>query len=68
MNRHHNNPLAGHFGVEKTRELIAQKYYWPTLCHDVKDYMKGCNVYLALKAVQHKLYGNLQSLPVFIHH
>ena len=24
---HHNDPLTGHFGVEKTRELIAQKYY-----------------------------------------
>ena len=28
---HHNNPLAGHFGIDKTRELIARKYYWPTL-------------------------------------
>ena len=29
--------------------------------------MKGCNVYLALKVVRHKLYNDLQSLPVFIH-
>ena len=27
INRHHNNPLAGHFGVDKTRELISWKYY-----------------------------------------
>ncbi len=31
INRHHNNPLVGHFGIEKTFELIARKYYWLTL-------------------------------------
>ena len=23
INRHYNNPLAGHFGIEKTRKLLA---------------------------------------------
>ena len=27
ISRHHDNPLAGHFGIEKTRELVVQKYY-----------------------------------------
>ncbi len=27
ISRHHNNPLIGHFGIKKTRELIARKYY-----------------------------------------
>ena len=27
ISRYHNDPLAGHFAIEKTRELIAQKYY-----------------------------------------
>ena len=31
ISRHYNDPLAGHFGIEKTRKLIARKYYWPTL-------------------------------------
>lgn len=26
--RHYDTPLTGHFGIEKTRKLIAQKYYW----------------------------------------
>ena len=56
ISRHHNNPLAGHLGIKKTKELIAQKYYWPILCHDVKVYVKGYGVYLALKAVRHKVY------------
>ena len=25
ISRHHNNPLVGYFGIEKTRELIARK-------------------------------------------
>ena len=31
INRHHDNPLVGHFGIEKTCKLVAKKYYWPTL-------------------------------------
>ncbi len=27
ISRHYNNPLAGPLGIEKTRKLIAKKYY-----------------------------------------
>ena len=27
IGRHHNNPLASHFGMRKIYKLIAQKYY-----------------------------------------
>ncbi len=64
ISRHHNNFLAGHFGIEKTRELITRKYYWPTLQQDVEAYVKGCNVYLTSKAVCYKLDRDLQSLPI----
>ena len=37
------------------------------LRHDVEDYVKGCNVCLASKAVRHKPYGDLQSLPIPTH-
>ncbi len=67
ISRHHDDPLVDHFGIEKTRELIARKYYWPTLQQDVEAYVKGCNVCLASKAVCHKPYGNLQSLPIPTH-
>ena len=64
ISRHHNDPLAGHFGIDKTRELVGRKYYWPSLRKDDKNYIRGCDVCLASKAVRHKLYGDLQSLPV----
>ncbi len=67
INRHHDNFLAGYFGIKKTRKLIAKKYYWSTLRGDVKAYVKGYNVCLTSKTVYHKPYGDLQSLPVPIH-
>ena len=67
ISRYHNDLLVGHFGIEKTRKFVAQKYYWPSLYHNVEDYIKGCDICLTSKAVQHKLYGNLQSLPVSIY-
>ena len=67
ISQHHNDPPAGHFGVDKTRELIGQKYYWPSLRKDVESYVKGCDVCLGLKAVRHKSYGDLQLLPLPTH-
>ena len=67
ISRHHDNSLAGHFEIDKTRELIARKYCWSTLCQDDEAYVKGCNICLAFKAVRHKPYRNLQTLPVPTH-
>ncbi len=67
ISRHHNDPLASHFGINKTRELIARKYYMSTLHRDVEAYVIGCDVCLASKSVRHKPYGDLQSLSVPTH-
>ena len=64
---HHNDSLTGHFAIDKTRNLVGQKYYWPSLRRDAESYVQGCDVCLTLKAVRHKPYGNLQSLPVSTH-
>ena len=64
ISRHHNYPLAGYFDIIKTCELLAWKYYWPTLRHDIKAYVKGCDMCLASKTLRNKSYGNFQSLPV----
>ena len=59
---HHNNILAAYFVVDKTRELVGRKYYWPSLRKDVEFYVKGCDVCLTSKTVRHKPYGDLQFL------
>ena len=50
--------------MDKTRELIARKYYWPSLRNYIEAYVKACDGCLASKAVRHKPYGNLQLLAV----
>ena len=67
ISRHHDDPLAGNFGINKTKDLIGRKYYWPSLQRDIEDYVKGCDICLGSKTVRHKPYGNLQSLPVLTH-
>ena len=64
ISRHHDDPLVGHFRIEKTKELVTRKYYWPTLRHDVETYVKDCDVCLASKLVWYKPYRDLQSFPV----
>lgn len=60
---YHNDLLAGHFEINKTRKLIGQKYYWPSLRKDVA-YVKGCDVCLGSKTVRHKAYDDLQALAI----
>ena len=67
ISQYYDNPLAEYFSIDKTRELIGQKYYWPSLKKDVNAHVKGCNVCLALKTVRDKPYEYLQALPVPIH-
>ncbi len=64
---HHKDLLFGHFGIEKIQELVAQKYYWSILHHNVKTYVKSCDIYLTSNTVRHKPYGDLQSLPMPTH-
>ena len=64
---HHNNLLIEHFGIDKTKELISRKYYWPSLRRDVKSYVRGYDICLALKAIRLKPYGDLQSLLIPTH-
>ena len=38
----HDIKLSGHLGIKKTLGKIRQKYYWPGLQNDVKNYINGC--------------------------
>ena len=59
--------ISRHFDIDKTRELVGRKYYWPSLRKDVEAYIKGCNICLLSKAVKQKFYSNLQALPILTH-
>ena len=38
----HEVPLAVHLGRNKTAKRILQRFYWPTLFRDVRDFCKSC--------------------------
>ena len=59
ISRHHNKPLASHFGINKTKKLIGRKYYWPDLRKDIEAYVKDCDICLNSKMVKHKPYRDL---------
>ena len=64
ISHNYNDSQAGYFGIKTTRKLLAQKYFWPFLQYNIETYVKSYNVCLALKVVKHKLYSDLQYLPV----
>ena len=61
---HHDSPLAGHFGVARTVELLSRKYYWPSMTKFVEDYVTTCDTCSRSKAPRHKPHGQLMPLEV----
>jgi hypothetical protein len=39
---HHDPPIYGHPGINRSIQLTSQHYWWPKICQDVHDYVKGC--------------------------
>jgi hypothetical protein len=39
---HHDPPVHGHPGINRTIQIVECNYWWPQLCQDVKDYVQGC--------------------------
>ena len=64
ISSHYNNLLPSPFDIKKTHKLVAQKYYLPKLCYNIKYYVKGFNICLTSKAVWYKLHSDLQFLPI----
>ena len=61
---HHSSPVAGHFGLAKTVELISRNYYWPKLRKTIARFLRNCDVCLRAKPDRSAPYGLLQPLPV----
>jgi hypothetical protein len=49
---HHDQPMMGHAGPERTEELIERGFYWPEMKHDIKKYCDACNKCQRTKADQ----------------
>ena len=60
----HDHILAGHFGQNKTLELVHRRYSWPSLRTDVQQFCKSCVTCMQSKPQGHKPYGSLKQLPI----
>ena len=60
----HDHILAGHFGQNKTLELVCRGYSWPSLRADVQQFCKSYVTCMRSKPQRHKLYGSLKQLPI----
>ena len=57
----HEAPTSGHLGIEKTRNKVAECYYFPLITKMVKRVLKECEVCQKTKAVHRALYRLLMS-------
>lgn len=45
---------SGHLGIEKTLELIRDRFYWPKMGAEVEQYVKSCGQCITRKALPQK--------------
>jgi hypothetical protein len=60
----HDHPISGHYGINKTLELIRRAYTWPGIRGYVQHYCKSCVTCARSKSQRHKPYGLLKQLPI----
>ena len=60
----HDFPAAGHFGYNKTLELVSRDFWWPQMWKSVKDFVQSCDICSRSKTPRHRPYGLLQPLPI----
>ncbi|GFX42889.1 uncharacterized protein TNCV_5072531 [Trichonephila clavipes] len=61
MQRHNNDPMAGHYGEDGTFQKIAKRYYWTGMKKYISDYIKKCPECVRFKAINQKPAGLLRT-------
>jgi hypothetical protein len=57
----HEGSLAGHFGIQKTLDMLVKHFYWPRMLGTVGKHILKCEVCLKAKVTFHK--GEYLPLP-----
>ncbi|XP_076038439.1 uncharacterized protein LOC143023724 [Oratosquilla oratoria] len=55
----HKNPLAGHFSQRKTAMKIADKFFWPGMALDIRDFCRSCDICQRMSSK-----GRVRSVPL----
>ncbi|MBW0508735.1 hypothetical protein O181_048450 [Austropuccinia psidii MF-1] len=64
LQKHHDSPLAGHHGQEKTLKLIKRDFYWAGPNKFIKDSVSSCQQCSRNKNTHHKKFGLLKPLQI----
>ena len=64
LHDHHDAPIAGHQGIERTYAALYDHFYWPRMNNEVRQYVKSCDSCQRIKASQQAPAGLLQPLPI----
>ena len=64
MDSEHDSKVAGHFGRERTMELLTRNFYWPNMEVDVRKYCNECDICQRTKAPRHAKHGLLHPLDM----
>jgi len=60
----HDSKVAGHFGRERTLELISRNSYWVNMERDIRKYCSECDICQRTKAPRHAKHGLLHPLEL----
>jgi len=63
MWEHHDNPLSGHLGRDKTIEHLSRRFYWPGMAEEVAAYVRTCLTCQLCKPSTRKPFGEFMPLP-----
>jgi len=55
----HDSLVAGHFGQDKTIEIVTRDFYWKGLANWIRDYVRSCDECQHSKSARHAKYGLL---------
>ena len=64
LETYHDCPSGGHFGYDKTLDLIQRHFTWRGIANDVREYIATCPICQGKAYHRHKPYGKLEPLPI----
>ncbi|MBW0512279.1 hypothetical protein O181_051994 [Austropuccinia psidii MF-1] len=64
IQKHHDSPLAGHPGQEKTLKLVKWDFHWSGMTQFIKDYVSSCQQCSRNKIIHHKKFVFLKPLAI----
>jgi len=64
MKSEHYSKIAGHFGRDRTMELVSRNFYWPKMEDDVRKFCNECDNCQRTKAPRHAKHGLLHPLEL----